>query len=85
MSPSPDDCRVLAGMLRAGWQPRRVERYRTRDDPDLDTRTADGIGLSLDPPRNAVVFSVDLESHMQALHRLYRVLLLSIGSAERHG
>ena len=28
-------------------------------DPDYETRAADVIGLYLDPPKNAAVFSVD--------------------------
>lgn len=70
---------------RAGLQPHRLERYLTSDDPDFETKAADIIGLYLDPPQNAVVFSVDEKSHIQALDRLDPVLPLSPGRAERHG
>ncbi len=70
---------------RAGLQPHRLERYLTSDDPDFETKAADVIGLYLHPPRNAVVFSVDEKSHIQALDRLDPVLPLSPGRAERHG
>lgn len=70
---------------RAGLQPHRLERYLTSDDPDFETKAADVIGLYLDPPQNAVVFSVDEKSHIQALDRLDPVLPLSPGRAERHG
>jgi transposase len=70
---------------RAGLQPHRLERYLTSDDPDFETKAADVIGLYLHPPANAVVFSVDEKSHIQALDRLDPVLPLSPGRAERHG
>ena len=70
---------------RAGLQPHRLERYVTSDDPDFETKAADVIGLYLHPPANAVVFSVDEKSHIQALDRLDPVLPLSPGRAERHG
>lgn len=70
---------------RAGLQPHRLERYVTSDDPDFETKAADVIGLYLNPPANAVVFSVDEKSQIQALDRLDPVLPLSPGRAERHG
>lgn len=70
---------------RAGLQPHRLERYVTSNDPDFETKAADVIGLYLKPPTNAVVFSVDEKSHIQALDRLDPVLPLSPGRAERHG
>lgn len=70
---------------RAGLQPHRLERYVTSDDPDFETKAADIIGLYLKPPANAVVFSVDEKSHIQALDRRDPVLPLSPGRAERHG
>lgn len=70
---------------RAGLKPHRLERYVTSDDPDFERKAADVIGLYLTPPANAVVFSVDEKSHIQALDRLDPVLPLSPGRAERHG
>jgi transposase len=70
---------------RAGLQPHRLERYVTSDDPEFETKAADVIGLYLKPPANAVVFSVDEKSQIQALDRLDPVLPLSPGRAERHG
>lgn len=61
---------------RAGLKPHRLERYVTSDDPDFETKAADVIGLYLTPPANAVVFSVDEKSHIQALDRLDPVLPL---------
>lgn len=70
---------------RAGLKPHRLERYMRSDDPDFEWKAADVIGLYLDPPTNAVVFSVDEKSAIQALDRLDPVLPLSPGRAERHG
>lgn len=72
-------------MQRAELQPHRLERYLTSHDPDVEAKAADVIGLYLNPPANAVVFSVDEKSHIQALDRLAPVLPLSPGRAERHG
>lgn len=70
---------------RAGLQPHRLEHYVASDDPDFETKAADVIGLYLTPPANAVVFSVDEKTAIQALDRLDRRLPLSPGRAERHG
>jgi transposase len=70
---------------RAGLKPHRLDRYLASDDPDFETKAADIIGLYLAPPSNAVVFSVDEKTAIQALDRLDPVLPLSPGRAERHG
>jgi hypothetical protein len=70
---------------RAGLQPHRLEHYVTSNDPAFEAKAADVIGLYLKPPTNAVVFSVDEKSHIQALDRRDPVLPLSPGRAERHG
>jgi transposase len=70
---------------RAGLKPHRLERYVASNDPAFETKAADVIGLYLKPPANAVVFSVDEKSHIQALDRLVPVLPLSPGRVERHG
>lgn len=70
---------------RARLKPHRLERYVASDDPEFETKAADVIGLYLDPPTNAVVFSVDEKTAIQALDRLVPVLPLSPGRAERHG
>lgn len=76
---------VLRVWRRAGLKPQRLERYVTSPDPDFETKAADVIGLYLNPPANAVVFSVDEKTAIQALDRLDPVLPLSPGRAERHG
>jgi transposase len=68
-----------------GLQPHRMERYMASNDPDFETKAADVIGLYLNPPAHAAVFSVDEKTAIQALDRKDPVLPLSPGRAERHG
>src|SRR5258706_9108588 len=70
---------------RAGFKPHQLERYLTSDDPEFEAKAADVIGLYLAPPTNAVVFSVDEKTAIQALDRLDPVLPMSPGRAEKHG
>jgi transposase len=70
---------------RAGLKPYRIERYMASDDPDLETKAADIIGLYVKPPQHAAVFCVDEKTAIQALDRLDPVLPLSPGRLERHG
>ena len=57
----------------------------TSDDPDFESKAADVIGLYLNPPQHAAVFSLDEKTQVQALDRLDPVLPLSPGRLERHG
>lgn len=66
-------------------KPHRLERYLVSNDPDFETKAADIIGLYLNPPAHAAVFSVDEKTAIQALDRHDPVLPLSPGRAERHG
>jgi transposase len=68
-----------------GIQPHRLRRYMASDDPEFEEKAADIIGLYLNPPMHAAVFSMDEKSAIQALDRLDPVLPLSPGRAERHG
>jgi|SRR5690606_22796254 len=70
---------------RAGLRPHRLDRYMASNDPDFETKAADVIGLYVNPPQHAVVFSVDEKTAIQALDRNVPVLPLSPGRAERHG
>jgi transposase len=70
---------------RAGLQPHRTKSYMTSDDPDFEAKAADVIGLYVNPPQHAVVFSLDEKTQVQALDRLDPVLPLSPGRLERHG
>ena len=68
-----------------GVRPHRLERHMVSNDPDFETKAADVIGLYLDPPEHAMVFSVDEKTAIQALDRKDRMLPLSPGRAESHG
>lgn len=57
-----------------GLKPHRLEGYIASNDPDFETKAADVIGLYLNPPQNAVVFSVDEKTAIQALDRKDPVL-----------
>ncbi|MCI4348305.1 MAG: IS630 family transposase [Thermoplasmata archaeon] len=70
---------------RAGIKPHRTKSYMVSDDPDFERKAADVIGLYLNPPQHAAVFSLDEKTQVQALDRLDPVLPLSPGRLERHG
>src|SRR5258705_1561973 len=74
--------RILA---QAKLRPHRLDRYMASHDPEFEAKTADIIGLYLNPPQHAAVFCVDEKTAIQALNRLDPVLPLSPGRAERHG
>jgi transposase len=76
---------VARTWARAGLQPHRFERYMASDDPGFEAKAADVIGLYVNPPQHAVVFSLDEKTAIQALDRRDPVLALSPGRAERHG
>ena len=76
---------VARTWARAGLKPQRLERYVASDDPDFESKALDVIGLYLNPPQHAIVFSVDEKSAIQALDRTLPILPLSPGRAERHG
>src|ERR1044071_9790351 len=66
-------------------KPHRLGRYLTSNDPEFESKAADIIGLYMNPPQHAAVFSVDEKTAIQALDRKDPVLPLSPGRAERHG
>ena len=75
----------MVHLVTAVIKPHRLEGYLASNDPDFEAKAADVIGLYLNPPQNAVVFSVDEKTAIQALDRKDPVLPLSPGRAERHG
>ena len=52
-----------------GLQPHRVRSFKLSRDPDFATKVADVVGLYLNPPEHALVFSADEKSQIQALDR----------------
>jgi transposase len=77
--------RVARVWSRAGLKPHRLDHYVASNDPDFETKAADIIGLYVNPPQHAAVFSVDEKTAIQALDRTLPALPLSPGRAERHG
>ena len=76
---------VARAWKRANLKPHRLKRYMGSNDPDFETKAADVIGLYVNPPQHAAVFSMDEKTAIQALDRLDPVLPLSPGRMERHG
>jgi transposase len=64
-------------------QPHRSESFKLSPDPQLVDKIRDVVGLYVAPPANAVVFSVDEKSQIQALQRAQPILPMDIGQPER--
>jgi len=65
-------------------QPHRVEHFKFSTDPEFVSKVRDIVGLHLNPPDKALVFSVDEKSQIQALDRTQPILPLPPGLPERH-
>jgi len=75
-----------------GLKPHRLDYFKVSTDPEFVTKLRDVVGLYLEPPKRAVVFSVDEKSQIQALNRTQPGLPMKKGRAgtmthdyERHG
>jgi transposase len=73
-------------------KPWKVETFKVSTDPDFEAKLIDVVGLYLDPPARAVVFSFDEKTQCQALDRTQPSLPLKPGRAgtmthdyKRHG
>jgi transposase len=66
-----------------GLQPHRTESFKISPDPQLVAKIRDVVGLYIAPPANAVVFSVDEKSQIQALQRAQPILPMDFGQPER--
>ena len=64
-------------------QPHRAESFKLSPDPQLVEKIRDVVGLYMTPPANAVVFSVDEKSQIQALQRAQPILPMDLGQPER--
>jgi transposase len=64
-------------------QPHRTESFKISPDPQLVEKIRDVVGLYVAPPANAVVFSVDEKSQIQALQRAQPILPMDFGQPER--
>jgi transposase len=73
---------TVARIWRAhGLRPHRVKRFKVSTDPRFIEKLQDVVGLYLDPPEKAVVFSVDEKSQIQALDRTQPGLPMKKGRA----
>jgi transposase len=75
-----------------GIAPHRVDYFKISTDPQFVEKLRDVVGLYLNPPERAVVFSVDEKSQIQALDRTQPGLPIKKGRAgtmthdyKRHG
>ena len=66
-----------------GLKPHVVRGYKLSDDPQFIDKVRDVVGLYVNPPDHAVVFSVDEKSQIQALERAQPVLPMDLGQPER--
>ena len=75
-----------------GLKPHLVRTFKLSNDPRFEEKLRDVVGLYLDPPHNAAVFSFDEKSQIQALDRTQPGLPMKKGRGEtmthdykRHG
>jgi len=64
-----------------GLQPHRIETFKLSSDPQFLEKLHDVVGLYLDPPERAIVFSIDEKSQIQALDRTQPGLPMKKGRA----
>jgi transposase len=64
-------------------QPHIVKTYKMSTDPQFVEKVRDIVGLYMNPPEHAVVFSVDEKPQVQALERAQPILPMDIGMPER--
>lgn len=63
-------------------QPHRVRTFKLSKDPRFAEKVRDIVGLYLNPPRKAAVFSVDEKTQIQALDRTQTILPIRPGLPE---
>jgi transposase len=66
-----------------GLKPHVTESFKLSPDPQLIEKIRDVVGLYMAPPANAVVFSFDEKSQIQALERAQPILPMDLGQPER--
>src|SRR5271157_1646692 len=73
-------------------KPWKVDTFKLSNDPDFESKLVDVVGLYLNPPERAVVFSFDEKTQVQALDRTQPSLPMKSGRAgtmthdyKRHG
>lgn len=66
-----------------GLQPHIVEGFKISTDPLFIEKVRDIVGLYMNPPDHAVVFSFDEKPQIQALERAQPILPMDFGQPER--
>lgn len=66
-----------------GLKPHIVRGFKLSNDPQFIEKVRDIVGLYMNPPDHAVVFSLDEKPQIQALERAQPVLPLDLGMPER--
>jgi transposase len=66
-----------------GLKPHVSRSYKMSPDPQFVAKVRDVVGLYMNPPHNAVVFSFDEKSQIQALERAQPILPMDLGQPER--
>jgi transposase len=66
-----------------GLRPHRTLSFKLSPDPQLIAKVRDIVGLYMNPPDHAAVFSVDEKSQIQALERAQPILPMDLGQPER--
>src|SRR5207249_5808373 len=66
-----------------GLKPHLTQSFKMSPDPQLVDKIRDVVGLYMNPPNNAVVFSFDEKSQIQALERAQPILPMDIDQPER--
>jgi transposase len=62
-------------------QPHRIRTFKRSTDPEFAAKLEDIVGLYMDPPKHAIVLSVDEKSQIQALDRTQPGLPIKPGKA----
>jgi transposase len=76
---------VIHKILRANdLKPHLTATFKVSRDPRFAEKAADVVGLYLNPPKRAVVISLDEKTQVQALERTQPMLPLRPGQVERH-
>ena len=65
-----------------GLKPWKVDTFKISNDPNFEEKLVDVVGLYVNPPEKAVVFSFDEKTQVQALDRTQRSLPMKRGRGE---
>jgi len=66
-----------------GLKPHIVRGFKLSNDPQFIAKVRDIVGLYMNPPDHAVVFSFDEKPQIQALERAQPILPMDVGMPER--